>query len=75
MIVRRVVDNGVGALQLEPGDGELAARRLERLLERAQVAQRRGHRRCRRLIVGRGTPRPPAEAADYQGAKQDESSL
>src|SRR5207249_5426726 len=23
MIVRRVVDNGVGALQLEPGDGEL----------------------------------------------------
>src|SRR5256886_8440778 len=37
IVVRRIVDDRVGTLQLEPRHRQLTARRLERLLERAHV--------------------------------------
>src|SRR5207253_5087978 len=75
VVVRRIVDERVSALQLEPCDGELAPRSLEGLLQRPQLPDERGCDPRLRLIVGRGAARPTANAADDQGTEQDEPSL
>src|SRR3989442_198559 len=48
-VVRRVVDDRVCALELQPGDRQLAPGRLERLLERTQLTDQRRRRESTRL--------------------------
>jgi len=73
--MRGVVDDRVGALELQPGDRELSPGRFECLLEGAQLPDQRGRRQRRRLVVGSGASSPTADAAHNQSAKENEPSL
>ncbi len=72
--MRRVLHDGIDAVELQPGDFELALLGIELLAQRPQFTEQLRARRGRALSVGRRATGPPAHGTDEQSGQHDNSA-